>query len=230
MLLPWDITLLHASLLQGVIAATISFHILRTAIWWTVIHLFFLPGLLIALTLELSAYWYLIGFLVLILIFGKTSHTQVPLFLSSKEVIHTLAELLPKHHPFTFIDLGSGCGGLMCKLAQTLPNGNYHGIETAILPCWISKLRTLLFGYTCQFQWKSIWLHDLARYDVVYAYLSPVPMSSLWQKACQEMRPGTLFISNTFTIPGVTPTRSIKLNDFSGSVLHIWQMTSSASK
>ena len=105
-----------------------------------------------------------------------------------------------------------------------LPHGSYHGIETAILPCWISKLRALLSRQDCQFEWESIWQHDLSGYDVVYAYLSPVPMPRLWEKARREMRPGSLFISNTFTVPSIEPDRCIRLDDFSSAVLYIWRM------
>ncbi len=225
MILPWPITLLHAVLLQGLIAALASYYLLHMPIWWAAIYLLFFPALLSAnLILNLPAYWYLAGFITLLLIFGKIHRTRVPFFLSSREAVDKLAGLLPKDRQFKLIDLGSGCGGLTCKLAQMLPLGSYHGIETAILPYWISKLRALLSRQDCQFEWESIWQHDLSRYDVVYAYLSPVPMPRLWEKARREMRPGSLFISNTFAVPSIKPDRCIKLNDFSSAVLYIWRM------
>lgn len=223
-LLPWEITLLHASLIQGVIAAWISFYTDRMAYWRALIHLFFTPALLATLALELPTYSYLAGFILLALIFGRTDRTQVPFFLSSNATIQALAEMLPADRHFRFIDLGSGCGGLVCKLARQRPNGNYHGIELAMLPCWISKLRAYLCKHICRFHWTDIWRHDLASYDIVYAYLSPVPMPSLWQKACLEMRPGSLLISNTFIIPCVEPSQCIPLSDFGRSVLYVWQI------
>lgn len=223
--LPWPITLLHTMWLQGLLAALASYYLFHLPIWWAAIHLLFFPGLLSAVvTLDLSAYWYLAGFITLMLFFGRIHHTRVPLFLSSQEAVNALAELLPKDRQFRLVDLGSGCGGLICKLAHVLPHGSYHGIETAVLPCWIGKLRALLSRKNCRFDWESIWQHDLSGYDVVYAYLSPVPMPRLWEKARQEMLPGSLFISNTFVVPGVMPDRYIKLNDFSGAVLYIWQI------
>jgi hypothetical protein len=64
----------------------------------------------------------------------------------------------------------------------------------------------------------------LAKYDVVYAYLSPVPMADLWKKARLEMRPGSLFVSNGFIVPDVWPTQAIALGDRVGSTLYIWRM------
>jgi len=224
-ILPWSITVLHAVWLQGVIAALMSFYLFHLPIWQAVIHLFFFPVSLSAVVLlNLPAYWYLGGFIILTLIFGGIHRTRVPLFLSSRKAVDALAELLPKDRSFKLVDLGSGCGGLICKLARILPGGCYHGIEAAMLPCWISKLRAGLSGRNCRFQWKSIWQHDLAEYDVVYAYLSPVPMSRLWEKVRQEMRPGSLFISNTFAVPGIRPDQCIRLDDFSGAVLYIWRI------
>ena len=224
-ILPWPMTLLHAVWLQGVIAALASYLLLHMPIWWAAIHLLFFPILLLTtVTLDLPTYWYLVGFITLILVFGRIHRTRVPFFLSSGEAIDALARLLPQDHHFKLIDLGSGCGGLACKLARILPHGSYHGIETAILPCCISKLRALLSKQDCQFEWESIWQHDLSGYDVVYAYLSPVPMPRLWEKARREMRPGSLFISNTFAVPDIKPDRCIRLNDFSSAVLYIWRM------
>lgn len=224
-ILPWPITVLHAIWLQGVIAALMSFYLFHLPVWQAVIHLLFFPALLSAIAiLDLPVYWYLAGFIILILIFGRIYHTRVPLFMSSHQAIDALAELLPKDRNFKLIDLGSGCGGLICKLARISPHGSYHGVEAAILSCWISKLRVRLSGQDCHFKWGSIWQHDLAEYDVVYAYLSPVPMSRLWEKARREMCPGSLFISNTFVVPDIQPDRCIRLDDFSGAVLYVWQI------
>lgn len=223
-ILPWPLTLLHVVWLQGIIAALMSY-LFHLPVWQVLIHLFFSPVLLLsAVMLDLPAYWYLGGFITLALIFGSIHRTRVPLFLSSREAVDALAELLPKDRGFKLIDLGSGCGGLLCKLARILPYGSYRGVEAAMLPCWISKLRARLSGQNCRFHWASMWQHNLTGYDVVYAYLSPVPMPRLWEKVCREMRPGSLFISNTFTVPGVAPDQCIQLNDFSGAVLYIWRL------
>jgi hypothetical protein len=120
--------------------------------------------------------------------------------------------------------LGSGCGGLLNNLARTHKNGQFHGIESAPLPFLISKLRSFLGVPNCKIMWGDFWQQDFSQYDVVYAYLSPIPMESLWRKVSKEMRPGSLLISNTFLIPGVTPHKSIQLNDFSNSTLYLWKI------
>ena len=211
------------SIVQGVIATMISFR-LNMANWWKIIHFLFMPTLAITLSLNLPTYWFGIGFLLLALIYGKTYQTQVPLYLSSQEVTKALISLLPKQRKFSFIDLGCGCGGVLNSLSQEQSNGSYYGVEAAPLPYLVSKLRNILFSSNYTIKWGDFWKKDLAPYDVVYAYLSPVPMKSLWEKAKQEMQPGSIFISNSFLIPDVLPEKRIELNDFSGSTLYMWRI------
>lgn len=220
----FTLSLLEWGVIQGILAAIISYKV-RMALWWMPIHFVFVPALIVMLSLDLSPLWFCTAFILLALVYGKTYQTQVPLYLSSSNVTDTLTTLLPKQRYFTFIDLGSGCGGLLSKLSQTLANGDYYGIESAPLPCLIGKLRNWVNNRSaCRIKWGNFWIHDLSEYDVVYAYLSPVPMAKLWQKVCQEMRPGSLFISNTFAVPGVIPDKTIKLDDFSGSTLFVWRI------
>jgi hypothetical protein len=209
-------------ILQALLAGLLSF-VARLPVWWMPMHLLFMPLVIAALTLNISSTWYLLLFLGLLLIYGKSFVTQVPLYLSSESVNQALETLLPQQQQFSFIDLGSGCGGLLKNLANAHDNGSFHGIESAPVPYVISKLRSLL-GSGYDVRWGDFWKHDFSHYDVVYAYLSPVPMNSLWQKAKKEMRPGSLLISNTFVIPGVAPDQSIRLNDFSNSTLYLWRL------
>jgi len=211
------------ALLQGIAAATISQYA-KMDYWWIPIQLVFLSAIVVALTLEISPAWFGVCFLLLFLIYGKTFKTQVPLYLSSSEVTNALALLLPGEENFTFIDLGCGCGGLLSKLNMQRENGYFYGIEAAPIPFLIGKIRTLLNKANCNVQWGDLWKQNLAHYDVVYAYLSPVPMPILWEKACREMQPGSLFISNTFEVPGIAPEKIIRLNDFSGSTLYVWRI------
>jgi precorrin-6B methylase 2 len=211
------------ALLQGIAAAMISQYA-KMAYWWIPIQLVFLPAIVVALTLKISPEWFGVCFLLLFLVYGKTFKTQVPLYLSSSEVTKALASLLPPRETFTFIDLGCGCGGLLSKLNLQRENGYFYGIEAAPIPFLIGRIRTLFNKTNCNVQWGDLWKQNLAHYDVVYAYLSPVPMPTLWEKACREMQPGSLFISNTFEVPGIAPEKIIPLNDFSESTLYVWRI------
>ena len=210
-------------LMQGIFAALVG-HYLGMARWWLPINLVFVPAILLVLTMDLSPLWFLGAFLLLLLVYGKVYRTQVPLYLSSGEAIEAVASLLPKDSGFSFVDLGSGCGGLLQQLNKIRPDGTYHGIEAAPLPFILSKCRSLFGVSDWRVSWGDFWQMDLSQHDVVYAYLSPVPMALLWRKVRKEMRPGSILISNSFVVPGIEPEITLKLGDFGGSTLYLWRI------
>lgn len=211
------------ALLQGMVAAAIG-HWLNMDRWWLPLNLLFVPAAMAALAMDLSPLWFLGAFLLLALVYGKIYRTQVPLYLSSRAAVAAVASQLPQQRSFSFIDLGSGCGGLLQQLNKVRPDGIYHGIEAAPLPFLLSRCRSAFGVAGWRVSWGDFWRLDLARYDVVYAYLSPVPMAVLWCKARKEMRPGSMLISNSFVVPGVAPEVTLKLDDFGGSTLYLWRL------
>lgn len=215
------------ALLCGLAAASLS-RFVGLARWWLLIQLLFAPALVLMLALNIPSTVYLAAFLVMLAVYWSTFRTQVPLYLSSNKVWRALEDLLPNEKPamsFNFIDLGSGLGGVLTHLVRARPDGHYIGVESAPLPFLWSWLRIRLGGYRqCQVQWGSLWDCDLAKYDVVFAYLSPVPMAQLWQKARTEMRPGSVFISSTFAVPDLLPHTTVQLDDLHHSTLLVWRM------
>lgn len=226
------------ALLCGVIAATLS-HFAGLARWWLIIQLLFAPALVLMLAVDIPPVFFLAAFVVMLAVYWSTFRTQVPLYLSSDKVWRALETLLPSpasgggaggegKPSFSFIDLGSGLGGVLTHLASVRPDGHYSGVESAPLPLLWSWLRIRLGGWrNCEVHWGSIWDHsacDLARYDVVFAYLSPVPMERLWRKARAEMRPGTVFISSTFAVPEQAPHQTVQVDDLHRSALLVWRM------
>ncbi len=189
--------------------------------WWQPINLLFFPLLGLALESAIAPTWALAAFLALVLTSLGSLHTRVPLFLSSHQAIEALARCIPGQPGLRFIDLGCGLGGPLAGLARLRPDLVLHGVEAAPLNWLVSRLR--LDG-RARIRLGSLWDEDLSRFDIVYAYLSPAPMPRLWEKACREMRPGSLLISNSFGIPGVVPEREIALDDLSGSSLLLWRI------
>ena len=212
------------ALLCGTLAAVLS-SITGIARWWLFIQFAFAPALVLMLALDIPPGIFLAIFLVMLVVYWSTFRSQVPLYLSSKKVWQALETLLPAEQPFTFVDLGSGMGGVLTHLAESRPCGRYHGIEVAPLPFLWSWLR-LRFGDLahCSVHRGSLWDCDLSQYDVVFAYLSPVPMDALWNKARREMRPGSLFISNTFAVRDQPPHESVTVDDLHRSTLYLWRM------
>lgn len=215
-LLPWQ----HA-LAAGLIAAVMG-RVWSLPDWWLPINFLFIPGMVLMQGLELASYWYLAAFALLLLVYWSVARTQVPLYLSSRQAWRAVADVIPSNA--VFADLGSGLGGLPAFLSRERPQGTYAGIENAPLPFLYSWLRARLDGGAYAIRWGSFWNVNLHSFDVVYAYLSPVPMSELWCKVQAEMRPGTLFISNTFAVPGVTPSGVVPLDDLHRSKLYLYRL------
>lgn len=221
------LTFIELSFICGTLAAAAGYFA-GLAIWWLPIQFLFIPALTLAMSFHLSSSVYLVAFLALLVIYWSTFRTQVPLYLSSKKVWRALENLLPdvsSKKRFDFIDLGCGMGGVLTYLGKARGDGNFHGVESAPLPFIVSWLRIRLSRQSnCRVHWGNMWAVHLGQYDVVYAYLSPVPMEDLWAKARREMRPGALLISNTFDVPGCSPEHVVQVNDLHGSVLFIWKL------
>ncbi len=212
------------ALLCGTLASAFS-RIAGLARWWLFIQFAFAPALVLMLALNIPPGLFLAAFLVMLVVYWSTFRTQVPLYLSSNKVWQALATKLPSGKSFTFVDLGSGIGGVLTHLSQIHPQGRYLGIETAPFPFLWSWLRIKFGGHrNCTVHWGSLWDSDLSKYDVVFAYLSPVPMEALWKKAKQEMHPGSLFISNTFAVPDHPPQETLSVDDLHHSTLYLWRM------
>ena len=160
----------------------------------------------------------------LLLLYGNAGASRVPRYFSSRRAKEELARLLPTGAKVRFLDLGSGFGGTVLALAAKR-EGEFVGIESAPLPFALSWLRVTFSGLpqarVVHGDFRKL---DLAGFDLVYAFLSPAPMAELFRKARAEMTPGSLFVANTFDVPGETPERTIALNDWRRGRLLVWRM------
>ncbi len=209
------------ALLQGAIAAALAYFMAMER-WWLWIHFLFSPALVAVAMTGLPAWFFLSGFVFLFLVHGATYRTQVPTHLSRRKVIAAVVRLLPAQPGFRCVDLGCGFGGVLSVLARARPDGEYCGIEAALLPFAASWIRGRIAGYHAR--WANVWDADLENYDVVYAYLSPAAMPRLWEKVQREMRPGTLLISNSFLIPGVSPTLTLDVDQHKDAIVYLWRI------
>ena len=181
------------------------------------------PALYALLTLQITPSFYLAALCVLLLCNVAAWRNRVPLFLSTRQAAAVVTTLLPRGHSFRLLDLGCGTGSFLADVAQVRPDGRYTGVEIAPVPFLLSRLRA--HGQRdMRVTWGDFWQQDFSAYDVVYAYLSPVPMPQLWRKARAEMRPGSLLVSNDFCVPGVAPDQTIRLGDRMHSTIYVWTM------
>lgn len=212
---PWGLAAIH-----GGAAACIGF-LLGLDRWWIPINLLAPFAVLAALILNAPDWVYAVAFIGTLLVFWNAGSDRVPLYLSNARTWQALIDLVPKDQPYRFIDLGCGLGGTLTAVKNARPLCLCFGVETAPIPFFLSKLRV---GRAATVEFKSLWDVDLSDFDLVYSFLSPEPMTELFAKAKTQMKPGSLFVSNSFAVPGNPPDRTIEVNDRRQTTLLIWHM------
>lgn len=203
--------------LQGGLAAAFAWQA-GLPWWWLPLEFLFVPALAAMLSVEIAPAWFLAAFILLALIYWSTYRTRVPLYLSGPGVWRALDALLPSGG--RVMDLGSGLGGPLRYLAARHPELAFEGIEAAPLPHLLSRLRG---RSNLRFRFGSFWKRSLHDQDFVFAYLSPAAMPSLWRKLQAEMRPGSIFVSVEFPVPGVAPHEVLRIGEGSRACLYVWR-------
>lgn len=211
----WVLVLIQASL-----AALVSCR-LGLPCWWRWIQFLIPVGLYAGVLVEFNPLWALGLFVVVWLVFSNAFTERVPLYLTNRTTRNALKDLVKRKRNIRFLDLGCGLGGNVTFMSQLKGVAESHGVETAPIPYIISKLLTSFRGGRTFAM--DLWKTELAYYDVVYAFLSPEPMPKLWQKVTEEMHPGSIFISNSFEVPGIEPTEVWELDDPRKTILYIYK-------
>lgn len=197
--------------------------LLRQPSWWIPIHLLFFPSMFIFFTLALPAWIYLLIVVMLTLIFWGTIRGDVPLFLSSSEVAEAIMILLQQEHAKTFADLGAGVGSVAIPVAKKLPEMNIEAWERAPLPWLVSLLRGKnLSNYKALRD--NFFIANFSKYDVIFAFLSPLAMPEVSEKIKREMRTGTLFISSSFPAPNWQPESIHHIDDRRKTLLYCYRV------
>ncbi len=215
-------SLLFFLFLHAVVAASFSL-LLKFDWWWAPIQFLFPLSAYFLFQQEISPHFYLLILVLLSAIFWSTYRSQVPYYPSRSELLAPLLEQISNMSSPRFVDIGSGMGGLLIKLSERRPDGQFLGVEIAPLPWLISYLRGLFKRSRVKFKLGNFYQLNLAEFDVVFCYLSPAAMPSVWHKAKTEMRPGSLFLSYEFIVPDVTPDIVMKIN-FGGVYLYGWRV------
>lgn len=180
--------------------------------WWRWIHLIFPVAVLFMQQAALPSSVYLTGFIITLALYWSVQNTRVPFYPSFPSTWRAMNHILEQHgndNALKVLDIGSGIGDIAMFLAKQRVHDDVSGIEIAPLPWAISAVRAMFSGTSVKFtlgDYRHMHFSDL---DVVFAYLSPAVMSDVWNKVCDEMRPGSLFISLEFPVTGISANRII---------------------
>lgn len=198
---PWTESIL-ATLL---IATTITFGCsaaLRLPTPWKILNIALPTAALASLSTAVPSWIFLVPLLALAAVYAPALWTRVPYYPTSRASYALILAELPTDRPFTFVDIGCGFGDLLTFLSRHRPHGVFLGIEVGVLPWCIGKLKSLMSPHkNLSIRFQNMYSLDLKTFDYVYTFLSPAAMDSIWNKVDKEMKPGSVFITNSFPVP-----------------------------
>jgi SAM-dependent methyltransferase len=162
---------------------------------------------------------------IALLLYIPTFWTRVPYYPTSEPMYEAVLAELPKGKAVRFLDLGSGSGKLLLWLAARRGECTFEGAEISPL-AWILSSARVIFSRRAnvRISYRSFWKMDFGAYDAVYAFLAPPPMAELWNKVKSELKPGAIFLVNSFEVPGVKPEKSVEVDDKKRSLLFVYRI------
>ncbi len=216
---------LPVALLLATITAVSTSIFLGLSLPWQLLNVLIIPCSAAVLAVPLPS-WLLFAILIAsVVIYAPAFWTRVPYYPTSRASYALLLAELPVDKPFSFVDIGCGFGDLILFLSKHRPNGHFTGVEIGVLPYVVGTIRALVFGKgKVRVRFVSMWSLSLSEWDVVYTFLSPAPMSRLWEKVQSEMKTGSLFITNSFAVPAKA-NRTVVVKDERSSTLYFHDVT-----
>lgn len=210
--------------IQGVVSAIIG-NFFGLAKWWVGVQVALPFAAFYSVSLQVPAYVWLLMFALFVLVYWNSARDGIPLYLSNSTTWSALAQLLPADQGIKIIDLGGGVGGTALFLARQRPDARVLSLESAPIPATISKLRWKMARLdNLHMRSDDFWSENLSAYQVAYAFLSPAPMDRLFEKVKAEMKPGSLFISNSFEVAGEQADQVVELNDNRRTKLYLYKV------
>jgi hypothetical protein len=169
---------------------------------------------------------------------------------AAEEEVRRMQPAGAAHTAPLILEAGSGWGGVAVGLAHRLPDARIIGYENSPVPYLFSLLRKRAAGSgNLELRCGNFRSADFAAVDIVVCYLYPGGMRQIAgligglptvHKSSRESGPvpetgdGTgsgsapTVISNTFTLPGRTPDRTIQSGDASLSPVYVYRPRVSA--
>src|ERR1700733_11844538 len=157
----------------------------------------------------------ILGCWVLVSLVFWSIRTGISPMPSSPAAKKAVMELLKGHSiQGDIYELGAGWGTLAFPLASLFPHSTVIAIERSPLPYFICKMRQQFSKLSnITYVQDDFFRHNLSSASLVVCYLYPGAMSRLKGKFEEELKPGTLIVSNTFAIPGWKPVHTLHLPD-----------------
>lgn len=168
-------------------------------------------------------------FFLLFLFIGSISIVGFSLYVgispmpSSRAAKEAILSLIPPDYKNIY-ELGAGWGTLALPIAHSHPSSRIHAIEISPIPWMVLVLRRKIQGFSnVMIKRKNFFSISLHEADLIVCYLYPGAMKKLKAKFENELKAGTLVITNSFAIPGWIPLKEIQTQDFWNSRIYLYE-------
>lgn len=139
-------------------------------------------------------------------------HGYPPFISTSYENIDKIIAEVHINENAVIYELGCGRARFLRMIEQAVPKTKLIGVENLFSIYFINFLRLKLQGSKIKLLHKNIFKINLNQADIIFCYLNNTTMLPLGLKLVSECRPGTLIISQAFTVPQLSPNKVIEVN------------------
>lgn len=140
---------------------------------------------------------------------------------SSPKVAKTLLDNLPRENIEKVVDLGSGIGTMVRKLAKKYPQAQVIGFEGSLPPFILSLL--IPSPVNASYQLTNFLNLSFKNIDLAYVYLCPRGMEQLYKKLIADHPKNLIIISNTFALPNTEAEKVIRSNDLYKTPIYFYK-------
>lgn len=125
---------------------------------------------------------------------------------TDRVLVDEILALVPMRPGQRFYDLGCGEGRMLIAAWQKY-GVHAVGYEVNLCAYLYARLNTWWHGGSAEVRFQNFMHADLSDADIIYCYQASGAIQQLRDKFARELRPGTIVISNTYTIERwLTPT------------------------
>jgi len=144
---------------------------------------------------------------------------------SSRKAYDTMMALVDETGSGSIIDLGSGWGNFVIRIAKRNPHRQVIGYELSLLP-WITStlLKKALGLNNLTLHRQNFYNVNLSNASVLVCYLYPEAMEKIKNKLLLEQPKVDFLISNNFALPSWKSYKVIPLNDFYKSPIYLYKI------
>ena len=137
-----------------------------------------------------------------------------------------MMKLVDETGPGAIVDLGSGWGSFVIRMAKRNPQRQIVGYELSLLP-WLTStlLKKVLRLNNLTLYRENFYNANLSSASVLVCYLYPEAMIRIKNKLLLEQPKVGFLISNNFALPSWQSYKVVRLDDFYKSPIFLYKIS-----